>query len=109
MSLTLPTTTGHMTDEMAEDMLGLNSELSDIAKTIEEIGNITHSEATNSTTQHSASGKEEFDTAAAAAVSKIIKDKKGETLTLSSPYLYSTTPHSSLYHLSPAGDVGRRT
>ena len=68
LSLTLPTTTGHMTDEMAGDMLGLNSELSDIAKAIEEIGNITHSEASNSTTQHSASGKDEIDTAAAAAV-----------------------------------------
>ncbi len=71
LSLTLPTTTGHLTDEMAGDMLGLNSELSDIAKAIEEIGNMTHSEASNST-QHSASSKDEIDTAAAAAVSEII-------------------------------------
>jgi len=70
ISLTLPTATGHMTDEMAEDMLGLNNELSDIAKTIGEIGNKTH--YYNSTSHQSASGYEQFDTAAAAAVSAVI-------------------------------------
>ena len=41
LSPALPTISGPMTDKMAEDALGLNSELSDIAKAIEELGNST--------------------------------------------------------------------
>lgn len=43
ISPSLPTGTGHMSDQMAADALGMNSELSDIAKAIEELGNATHS------------------------------------------------------------------
>ena len=43
VSPSLPTDTGHMSDQMAADALGMNSELSDIAKAIEELGNATHS------------------------------------------------------------------
>lgn len=43
LSPTLPTGSGLLTDQMAEDALGLNSELSDIAKAIEELGNSTRS------------------------------------------------------------------
>lgn len=41
LSPSLPTGSNHMSDQMAEDALGLNSELTDIAKAIEEIGNST--------------------------------------------------------------------
>ncbi len=44
ISPSLPTGSGHMSDEMAEDALGLNTELSDIAKAIEELGNATNSQ-----------------------------------------------------------------
>lgn len=47
LSPTLPTSSGHMTDKMAEDALGLNSELSDIAEAIKELGNSTKSSSGN--------------------------------------------------------------
>ncbi len=69
ISPSLPTGTGHMTDKMAGDALGMNSELSDIAKAIEELGNVTHS--------HHSSDEEHSDSSTHAG-SKDTKEGSGD-------------------------------
>jgi len=60
LSPTLPTIGGHMSDEMANEALGLNTELSDIAKAIEELSNATH----HSNNDEAATGAADSETSA---------------------------------------------
>ena len=57
LSPSLPTGSDHMSDKMAEDALGLNTELTEIAKAIEDLGNSTE---VNDKGKKSKKGKQKY-------------------------------------------------